>query len=247
MEGTEDIQIKALCAQTWYTIHALSKFPGHASIQRQYRYFRSDYQPKPGTWQDVPEFKGIDHEAVLADKKEAIRLAQEKLALIRTLEGKLPQDKYDSLYMRFANLELVCRIWEQVALIYSSLARYFETTQPIWRDTMYKALDTLKNLDDEGYALLGDNFYCEALAPEKDDGSRRSPLQDLKNTLGKRIELEVEAFERLQKESLHDFLIAGGFSEEHNHKNEPNFSSPQCYPKASAAVPVPDSERSGAW
>ena len=231
MEGTEDIQIKALCAQTWYTIHALSKFPGPATVQRQYRYFRSDFRPTKGTWQDVPQFKGIDHEAVLADKKEAIRLAREKLALIRTLEGKLSGDKYYGLYMRFANQELVCRIWEQVALIYSALARYFETAQPVWRDTIYNAIDALKTLDDEGYALLGDDFYCEALGPEKGDGSRRSPLRYLEDTLKKRIELEINDFAALQNEGLYDFLIAGGFSEEHAHRNEPNFSSPQLLPE----------------
>lgn len=231
MEGTEDIQIKAMCAQNWYTIHALSRFPSPTSVQRQYRYFRTDYAPKKGTWQDVPQFKGIDHEAVLADKKQAIRLAQEKLAMIRALEGKLPQDKYYSLYMRFANLELVCRIWEQVALLYSSLARYFESADRIWLQTIYSALDTMKELDDEGFALLGDDFYCEALGPEKADGGRRSPLQDLQNTIKTRIELEVEEFDRLQKEQLYDFLIAGGFSEEHNHRNEPNFSSPVCLPE----------------
>ena len=245
MEGTEDIQIKALCAQTWYTIHALSKFPGPATVQRQHRYFRSDFVPTKGTWQDVPEFRGIDHEAVLADKKEAIRLAREKLALIRTLEGKLPEDTYYSLYMRFANLELVCRIWEQVALLYSSLARYFETAQPVWRSTICNALDTLKELDDEGYALLGDDFYCEALGPENDDGRRRSPLQNLENTLKKRIELEIDEFAALQKEELCDFLIAGGFSEEHKHKNEPNFSSPQCLPEGICRCA--GAERGKAW
>ena len=245
MEGTEDIQIKALCAQTWYTIHALSKFPGPATVQRQYRYFRSDFRPTKGTWQDVPEFRGIDHEAVLADKKEAIRLAGEKLALIRTLEGKLPRDKYYALYMRFANLELVCRIWEQVALIYSSLARYFETAQPVWRDTIYTALSTLKELDDEGYALLGEDFYCEALGPEYDDDRRRSPLQDLRNTLGRRIELELETFAKLKGEGLYDFLIAGGFSEEHGHRNEPNFSSPQLLPEG--VCRCVGSERGKAW
>jgi hypothetical protein len=86
--------------------------------------------------------------------------------------------------MRFANLELVCRIWEQVALLYNSLARFFETAEPVWRDTIRSALDTLKVLDDEGYALLGDDFY-PAIIDQKTYDAFEAERQRREKALGR--------------------------------------------------------------
>ncbi len=230
MEGTDEIQIKAMHAQGYYNIHALSQFPSPGTMRWQHRYFRNDYKPKPGTWQELAGFPGMDHEAVLADKDEAIRLSEEKLAIIRTLEGKLEPEKYYGLYMRFMNLNLVTRIWKQVALIYSGLARYFEHGSQPHLEQVYRAMETLKQIDDEGYAALGVDYYCEALAPYKENG-RRSKLQYLESDLKHQIEMEVQTLEELRAQDLCDFVVAGGFSEEHNIKNEPNFSSAVCLPE----------------
>lgn len=229
MEGTEEIQIKAMHAQGFYNIHALSYFPAPGTMRWQHRYFRDDYKPKPGTWQELAGFPGMNHEQVMADKEEAIRLSEEKLALIRTLEGKLEPEKYYSLYMRFLNQVLVARVWKQVARIYSGLARYFEYASQPHLEQVYSAMEELKRIDDEGYAALGADYYCEANSNYRE--GRRSKLQYLESELKHQIEMEVQTIEELRAQNLCDFVVAGGFSEEHNIKNEPNFSSAVCLPE----------------
>lgn len=229
MEGTEELQIKAVCVQEFFVIHSLSFFPGLGTMKRHYRYFRSDYPMAPDAWQKQKGFCGLDAQKIREEKQEAIRISQEKLDLIRTLEGKMEPKLYDSLYMRFYNLNLVARIWEQLAELYLGLARYFEFGNNEDLEKAYATLPKMKVLDEEGFSALGKNFYCEALGNRGAQG-RKSRLFTIEEDIRDAVEKEASLFERLRKENLCDFVIPGGFSEEHSLRNEPNFSSPLVCP-----------------
>ena len=90
----------------------------------QYRIFRKDYKVAE---EDLSEgFKFYRPEIVLPTQKEAIRIIEEKLNLIKTLEGKLDPDKYYSIYMRFTNFLYVAKIFHELAKTYIAMSKYFE-------------------------------------------------------------------------------------------------------------------------
>ncbi len=232
MNDTEELQVKAMHVEGW-PLHWLSLFPPFFSIKMQYRIFRKDYKVAE---EDLSEgFKFYRPEIVLPTQKEAIRIIEEKLNLIKTLEGKLDPDKYYSIYMRFTNFLYVAKIFHELAKTYIAMSKYFEDNDDSVLPEIYASIDKMTELDEAGYNELGEDWHCEALSLKPgnafltysisvDYSKRTSQVYHLKNMLGRAIELEVETRRLLTKNNPIDFIIPGGFNEGHNLKCEPNFS-----------------------
>lgn len=232
MNDTEELQVKAMHAEGW-NLHWLSLFPPFFVIKSQYRLFRKDFKL---TEEELSEgFKFFRPEVVLGTQNEAIEKIEEKLALIKTLEGKLEPDKYYGIYMRFTNFLYVAKIFRELAKTYIAMSKYFEDNDDSVLPEIYDAIDKMTELDEAGYNELGKDWYCEVLSLKPgstfltyninvDYSKRTSQVYHLKNMLGRAIELEVETRRMLTKNNPVDFIVSGGFSEEHNLKCEPNFS-----------------------
>ncbi|MBR7116479.1 MAG: hypothetical protein IKC87_02085 [Clostridia bacterium] len=232
MEGTEELQIKALAIER-RPIHWLSLFPPLFSMKTAYRILRDDFViPKEMYEEGFTQFRA---DVALADKREAVKAIGEKLALVETLKGKLDDEKYYSVYMRFKNFYLIAKIFEQLTVLYASLAKHFEHGDEEALAAAYKSIDIMKEIDKEGYAELGRDFHCEALSispksafktfgVKPTDTSRQSQVYHLDTELKLTLDLEVAAIKEMKEKNPADFVIAGGFSEAHNLKNEPNFS-----------------------
>lgn len=252
MEDTEKLQVKALHAGKT-SMHFLSSFPPLFSMKNGYRIFRDDYVPKKMT----ANYKPLDINAVLADKAEAVRITGEKLALIETLKGKLDDEKYYSVYMRFKNFHLIAKIWEQLTIIYYNIARYFEHHEEEALPKIYTAIDTARGIDREGFEALGNDFHCEALSLKKGTpfrsrgiGSDSTDPRDshvylLDPLLKTALDLEVQKDRELRAQNPVDYVIAGGFSEGHNLKREVNFSGALTY--ADGVCRTAGSERGSYW
>lgn len=254
MEDTEELQIKALHAEG-KVLHWLSLFPPLFSMKGAYRIFRDDFViPEAMLADGFTQFR-ID--VVMADKREAVEAIGKKLELVKTLKGKLDDDKYYQLYMRFKNFHIVAQIFEQLAYMYYCIARYFEHHDEEALPKIYKCIDIMRELDREGYEELGDDFHCEVLSIKKGSpfrtygiGSDSTDPRDshvylLDPILKTALDLEVAKDKELRAECPIDYVIPGGFSEEHNRRSEPNFS---------AALTMPDgvcrtagSERGSMW
>ncbi len=233
MEDTEELQIKALHAEG-RALHWLSQFPPLFAMKGAYRIFRDDFVLPESMIEDG--FKQFRIDVVLKDKREAIKAISEKLATVESLKGKLDEDKYYQLWMRFKNFDIVARIFEQLCIVYYSIARYFEHHEEDALTQIYKSIDIMRELDREGYEALGANFHCEALSLKKNNafrsyglGSDSTDPRDshvylLDVLLKAALDLEVAKDRELRAMNPVDYVIPGGFSEEHNCNHEPNFS-----------------------
>ena len=253
MNDTEELQVKAMHAEG-KILHWLSRFPTLPVMKHSYRIFRKDFELTPEQLADG--FKFFRPDVVIKDKDEAIAKIEEKLALVKTLEGKLDADKYYSIYMRFANFCYVAKIFKELARAYIAMARYFEDNDESALPEIFEAIDRMTEIDDMGYAELGKDWYCEVLAVKPnsafmtynltvDYSERTSQVHYLKKMLGRALELEVEARRELAGKSPVDYVVAGGFGEGHNRRSEPNFSGALTLDDGNCRTA--GSERGAAW
>jgi len=233
MSGTEELQVKILYAQG-YEISFLSIFPPLFMIKGLYKLFRDDYVLSE---QQIEEgFEKVKYDVAIKEKQEAIAETEKKLELIKSLEGKLDDEKYYNLYMRFRNLEIAAKIFAHLVTLCYGLARYFEHNDEDALKKVYESIEIMRALDKEGFDELGKDFYFEVLSFEKGSpfikfglGSDNTDPRDghvylLDKVLKKAIDMEVVTNRELLARNATDFIIAGGFSEEHNPKCEGQFS-----------------------
>ncbi|MBQ6874703.1 MAG: hypothetical protein IJN46_00525, partial [Lachnospiraceae bacterium] len=254
MEGTEEFQIKALHAEG-YELHFLSLFPPLFMIKRAYKIFREDFILTPALIEDG--FTRFRYDVIMKDKEEAIVETERKLNLIESLKGKLDDEKYYSLYMRFKNFEIVAKIFAQLTTLYYSLARYFEHNDEDALKKAYECIDIMCAMDKEGFDELGEDFYFEALSFKKDSAFRKFGLESdtsaprdshvylLEQTFKKALDMEVAVNRELLARKVTDFIIAGGFSEGHNPKFEGQFSTCLTMPEGSCRTA--GSQRGAMW
>lgn len=251
MEDTEDLQVQAMCYRK-RGMGNLSMFPSVHAMKTKYKIFREDYVSAKADSGVAP----LCHEKEMEEKAKAVKASGEKLALIETLKGKLPEDKYYSVYMRFKNLHLVAKIFEQLAIVNHGIARYFEHKDEDAIPAVHAAIAVLKELDREGYEALGKDFYCERLSIKKghpwralnygyDGSDRDSHVYHFERIFKHAFDSEVAKDRELRAQNLTDYVIAGGFSEEHGAKREPNFSAAFSTPEGPCRSA--GSERGAYW
>lgn len=233
MEETEELQVKALHAEG-RPLHWLSNFPPLHKVKGSYNIFRTDYNLS-----DKMRAEGYTQfrsEVVLRDQQEAIAKIEKKLALIKTLEGKLNPEKYFGVYMRFANFLYIAKIFKELTKVCIGMSKYFENDDESVLPEIFSTIDRMTALDELAYNELGKDWHGEALSLKPgnpfltygitvDRSKRTSHIYHLKNLLGRAVEMEVAARQEMAKQNPIDFVVAGGFDEGHNSKREPNFSA----------------------
>lgn len=223
MSDTEDIQIMMFYVdRVEYSM--LSVFPGLSYIKsaQKVEMLRDDAELDRGKWYIPAGWERSPIENVLGEKRRAVELAEAKLERLYALEGRLTAEKYNGLYTRFVNLYIVAKLWEQLTMSTLGLAKYFETKDEKYADDVRAALEKLREIEKEGYRLLGDAYYCEQL---KSRGSTVSNVERYCVDTERAFEMELAETKRLEAKGLVDYVIAGGFSERHSMKYEINFSS----------------------
>ncbi len=230
MDDTEELQIKAMSVQG-FGIHWLSHFPGVFAAKSEFGPFLRNHVKSYRDWDFPKDIEHLDVEVIRRDQAWAISAASEKLELIKTLEGKFDEKKYYSLYMRFTNLYYVAKIWRELAEVYINLAKFFDDNDEAALLLMNESLDKIKELDIECYEILGDDAYCEALyIPKNFPNShqfdeRKSGAYHFGADLRAALDAELKTYRKWSTEGLCDFVIPGGFAEEHSLETEANFSA----------------------
>lgn len=223
MTYTEDIQIMMFYIdRVEYSM--LSVFPSLSYIKsaQKVEMLRDDAELDRGKWYIPSGWERSPIENVLGEKRRAVELSEAKLGQLYQLEGRLTEEKYQGLYTRFVNLYIAAKLWEQLTMSTLGLAKYFETKDEKYADDVRAALAKLREIEKEGYSLLGDAYYCEQL---KGRGAAISNVEKYCIDCERAFEMELAETKRLEAKGLVDYVIAGGFSERHEMKYEINFSS----------------------
>lgn len=231
MEDTERIQVMAFHVNG-FDFTELSAFPRLNSVKNCYNLemMRDDYCIESNEWFIPKNFKREGLDEILATKREAIKLAEEKLTALSAIKDKLDADKYDGLYMRFRNLYYVSRLWERLVVSIIGYAKYFEYGKDEYRESFLGALEDLTAINEEGKAELGiTRYYPTALSTrgshsENIDVSKIDRVAHYVRDAKASFEYEAALTAELKGEGLVDFVIPGSGSEGHKLFKEVNFS-----------------------
>ncbi len=230
MENTEDIQIMMFYINR-VEFSMLSLFPSLSYIitAQKVEMFRDKPELEETAWYIPKNYVRPPLKELTDTKRRAVELAEEKLSAVKALEGKLSPEKYHGLYMRFVNMLIAARLWEQLTFCCIGLARYFETKDTAYVGDVKAAMAELKKIDDEGLRLLGEEYYCYALGRITAGKTTRSNVPFFITQVSKTFELEVAEIERLEAKGLTDYVVCGGFNERHGMRKEINFSSSHTF------------------
>lgn len=220
MEKTEEILTKTIYIKD-YLFSELSIFPSlnHCKNHFYFEMMKRDADIASEEWYIPKGWKGCTHEEILKDKAEAEAASEELFERLCGLEDRIEKEEYRKLYTKFANLMLITKVWNQLALAHINYIKYFEEKDEKYELLFRESLNSLTDLAEKGRAMIGDKFYCAA----GDNGSKDF-IKDFTDDISKSFELEKKAVEALSKEKLTDYIICGGATEGHRLKKEVNFS-----------------------
>ncbi len=246
MERTEDIQIKMFYINR-VEFSMLSLFPSLSYIitAQKVEMFREKPELDESAWYIPKGYKRPPLSELTATKREAVTEAEEKLRLLRSLKGRLTEEKYHGLYTRFTNMYIAARLWEQLTFCCIGLAGYFESKDERCIEDVTRAMERLIEIDNEGFATLGEEYYCYALGRTSPTKATRSNVPHFVAQVSELFEKEVAEIKRLDGMGLVDYVVAGGFGERHNMKKEINFSSSHTFPDG--VCRLAGSSRGKAW
>ncbi len=231
MENTEHIQVMVFHI-AGFDFTELSAFPSLNGVKNTYKIemMRDDYVIDSDEWFIPKGFVRPPLEEVLKVKREGVRLAEEKLAKLISLKGKIPAEKYDGLYMRFANLVYVAKLFLELINALIGYAKYFEYGKEEYREMFYSALNELGKVNKEGLVELGPTSYYPTALGIRGSLAEYRPISEL-DKISKFIEDAKRAFEfesaaikELDGENLLDYIIPGAANEGHRLYKEVNFS-----------------------
>ncbi len=230
MENTEDIQVMMFYINK-VEFCMLSLFPSLSYIitAQKVEMFRDKPELEPTAWYIPKNYVRPPLGELTAEKRRAVELSEEKLERVKALEGKLDADKYHGLYTRFTNMLIAARLWEQLTFCCIALAKFFETKDEKCILDVRRAMAELERIDNEGYTLLGEEYYCYALGKITPKKPTRSNVPQFIKEVGRAFELETAEICRLDAKGLTDYVVAGGFNERHSMKKEINFSSSHTF------------------
>ena len=231
MEDTEDIQVMAFHV-AGFDFTELSAFPSLNSIKNCYKIemMRDDYVIDSDEWFIPKGFKRPPLGEVMAVKRRAIELSEKKLEALKKLEGRLTKEKYDGLYMRFANLCYVSKLFERLVASLIGYAKYFEYKDEKYKKAFLDALDDLTRINEEGKAELGvRRYYPTALGArgslsEVIDVAKIDKVAIFVKAAREAFLYEAAECERLDGEGLVDYVVTGAANEGHRLFKEVNFS-----------------------
>jgi len=230
MEDTEEIQIMMFYIDK-VEFSMLSVFPSLSYLKtaQKVEMLRDERDLDETAWYIPKNFVRPPLEELMAVKRDAVVRSEKKLADLEALRGRLPENVFYSLYMRFWNLYYAARLWEQLTFVCIGLAMFFERKDVSYEEMVRAAFEELKKIDSEGKERLGEEYYANALGKKSDDNPPKNVVLRFIDDITKAFDLELEKLKELEAKKLVDYVIAGGFSERHGLRKEINFSSSHTF------------------
>jgi len=222
MAPTEDI-LRSIIYLKGYYFSELSYFPAinHSKNHFYFEMMKENPQIVSGEWFIPQNWERGSIESVFAEKAEAKKKAAELLKKTEALQGKLAPEAYEALLLKFRNLDLVARVWEQLVQVYFCYTKWFETRLAEKETALREALNALLALRAEGESLLGDRFYCLLGNQNAKVDFIANFVREVEDSFAaeKKAVLATEA-----EDGILDYVICGGGVEGHALKKEVNFS-----------------------
>ena len=245
MEPTEDILKKIIYLKGYY-YSQLSLFPNlnHCKNHFYFEMMKDEFRLASGEWFIPIGWERGTLESVLTEKASAVTGSEELLEKLMVLEGRMPRDDYNSLYVKFKNLELSAKIWAALTDVFYNYAKFFELSDTAYEIRFREAVARLDALNSAGKSSLGDDFYC--ISGDALDGAGKFELIPIfTDEVIKSFETERATNENLLSEKLYDYIICGGGSEGHALMKEVNFSDTLI--RDGELCRIPGNKRGAEW
>ncbi len=225
MEDTEDIQKHILYIKNYY-YSELSLFPllTHCKNHFYFEMMKKDCEIVSEEWYIPSGWERGSLDSVLLEKEDASRRTGELLSGVIALKGRISEDKYENLYKKFKNLDLIAKIWTELTHTFYTYVKYFETLDDEFEAEFFDRTERLIELNEEGKSALGSDFYCVGEESFKGGGVYEY-ISVFVGEVRESFKIEKKETKRLSSAGLYDFLIAGGAMEGHKLKKEVNFSA----------------------
>ena len=243
MEQTEAVLKKIFYAKGYYFTE-LSLFPGlnHCKNHYYFEMMRENCDIASNEWYIPRDWERGTLEDLLAEKETAASEAAELLECLTELKDRLAEEEYDKLWVKFCNLKLVAEIWLVLNRTFMDYAKYFETRDDKYVDTLEENITKLLDVNRYGAELLGDKFYLLSISEYFTSGGS---IEAFAEEIRESFRLEREAVERIEQEKVLDYVICGGAMEGHRLQKEVNFSD--TFVRDGALCRIPGNKRGMEW
>ncbi len=225
MEKTEENQKKIFYLNGYYFTQG-SNFPevNHVKNHFLFEIMKEKCEIASGEWFIPIGWQRGTIASLLKEKEEAATEATELFNAVKALQGQMDETEYQKLYVKFRNLDLVAKLWKELAYTIYSYTKYFETGEEKYEDDLKAHVKNIDAINAEGRAELGEAYYnfhgaCGHLAGKQKTDS------DFTAVLMQCFEAEKVAFAQMQKQTdLVDYILCGSAYEGHKLMKEVNFS-----------------------
>ena len=251
MEQTEGVLKKIFYAKGYYFTE-LSLFPtlNHCKNHYYFEMMRENCDVASNEWYIPKNWERGALDGLLAEKEAAFAETIELFTCLTALKGRIAQDEYDKLWVKFCNLKLVAEIWLLLTKIFMDYAKFFETRDENSALALEEDVTKLMEVNLHGVELLGDKFYLLSISEYfTSGGSIEAFAEEIRESF--RLEREaVECIEKegtdcLDKKELLDYVICGGAMEGHGLQKEVNFSDTLV--RDGALCRIPGNKRGMEW
>ncbi len=225
MEDTEDALKKIIYLKGYY-YSELSLFPqlNHSKNHFYFEFMKENYDIASNEWFIPIGWKRGTIESVIDEKASAKVQAEEMLKKLKALKGKLKDEEYNKLFIQFANLDYVAKAWVELTNAYIGYAKYFETKDSAYETLLYKSLENLLYINEQGVNELGSDFYCTIGDGAYENSSQMELIKTFVEDTKKSFEIEKKITAEIAAQDPVDFIVCGGANEGHRLQKEVNFS-----------------------
>lgn len=246
MEPTEQLLREIIWLKGYY-YSELSAFPrlNHSKNHFYFEMMRDDYDIASNEWFIPIGWERGSLESVLEEKKHAVETAEASYDKVIALKDKMDPVAYEKLYLQFANLKYVARLWDSLTKVFLNYTKYFEKRDAAYAERMEEALMALQATNKEAIAELGNKFYCQA-GTVYDKTETFDYVENLVREIKESFKAEKIQTEAIEKEeNLIDYVVCGGAMEGHRLQKEVNFSD--TFVSGDSLYRIPGTGRGTSW
>ncbi len=245
MLPTQELMEMLLHNRGYYFMQG-SYFPdlNHSKNHFYFEMMRRDFCIASDEWFVKRPWDRGEPEDLIAEKEELVERAGTALNELLMLKGKMSDEKYSGLLLRFKNLYYAALLFSELLNTFINYVRSFESGDDRYEQAFYENLRRLDSIDDEGRRDVNDKNYYGNFGHY----STNPPCDIVKEFIAE-IPLSFEAEKRktaeLRKMHLTDFVVCGGGLEGHKLKKEVNFSDTAIH--NGELCRLPGNNRGGGW
>ncbi len=234
MEQTENVLKKVFYAKGYYFTE-LSLFPtlNHCKNHYYFEMMRENCDIASNEWYIPKNWERGTLESLLAEKEVAFVEATTLFQCLTKLEGRMAQEEYDKLWVKFCNLKLVAEIWLTLTMIFMDYVKYFGTRDDKYVVSLEANIEKLLEVNRQDAELLSNKFYLLSISEYFTSGGS---IEAFAEEIRESFRLEREAVGCMEQEKVLDY-VCGGAMEGHRLQKEVNFSDTLVRDEALCRIP----------